>query len=559
MGKTELTRDIEDALYLYSLDKGEIVVEEVGMPDDLGIVDTLALRADYAGNHEWRCYEIKVSLADFRSKARLTFAGHYNYYVLPRFLYEKVKEEIPPHLGVLLYIPLEKPAEEEVAKGTLTIVKKASRQELLLDDTRLMHAFLHSLFREVKKAKRVEKGLFMHPSETLFKELKRRRQAGNYKSLNAENFYDRYLDEIEQEALEHLREELAATKAEYQNIKHQLGSQRRKTIPFLITEPAPSVPSSPETMTLTPQRPKYFPYYRGKQFDLIALREAALKNLIGPDTIPIIEPVRDSAHLRKTLEAFIKMEQPVILIQNPEVGQVQKGVPRLYPVDDLLASPYVTPAYLINENFQYQWVDVEDYVFISKHFAVDVLEEALGEFQPRYHLIGDSARLRRLVSDQAVLLTDPFTRLRHSADYLELPDEFFSDEASFCSDDGYAGYSDYGIDGEAYFDKGWPSRAVVLHILYLDPNLNVRIKHFCSDSNETAADPGGKFLEALQKLVAWYTQFAEKIPLTYGLTELMAYHHTLKYPGSGTIKKLSVLHQLETMKHLNEKLTPKES
>ena len=35
----------------------------------------------------FRCYEIKVSKADFHSAAAKSFVGHYNYYVLTRELY----------------------------------------------------------------------------------------------------------------------------------------------------------------------------------------------------------------------------------------------------------------------------------------------------------------------------------------------------------------------------------------------------------------------------------------------------------------------------------------
>ena len=41
----------------------------------------------------FRCYEIKVSKADFHSAAAKSFVGHYNYYVLTRELYNQVKEE----------------------------------------------------------------------------------------------------------------------------------------------------------------------------------------------------------------------------------------------------------------------------------------------------------------------------------------------------------------------------------------------------------------------------------------------------------------------------------
>lgn len=48
----------------------------------------------------FRCYEIKVSKADFHSDAKKSFVGHYNYYVLTKELYDSAKNEIPPGIGV---------------------------------------------------------------------------------------------------------------------------------------------------------------------------------------------------------------------------------------------------------------------------------------------------------------------------------------------------------------------------------------------------------------------------------------------------------------------------
>jgi len=101
--KTSLTLEMEEALYYYCRENSDIVVEEVVMPDDHGIVDTLSCRLTAETNFEWRCYELKVSLADFRSKAKLSFIGNYNYFVLPKALYEKVKDQIGPTIGVLVY------------------------------------------------------------------------------------------------------------------------------------------------------------------------------------------------------------------------------------------------------------------------------------------------------------------------------------------------------------------------------------------------------------------------------------------------------------------------
>ena len=46
----------------------------------------------------------------------------------------------------------------------------------------------------------------------------------------------------------------------------------------------------------------YFPYLRGRQFELIAIREMIEKNLINDKVIPIIEPVKASSTFLKTIE-----------------------------------------------------------------------------------------------------------------------------------------------------------------------------------------------------------------------------------------------------------------
>ena len=90
----------------------------------------------YDTNGIFRCYEIKVTKADFHSKAANTFLGHYNYYVMPPELYGKVKDEIPPHIGVY--------TSESCAK-------KAKRQDLGADAQVLKDSLIRSLCREVTK------------------------------------------------------------------------------------------------------------------------------------------------------------------------------------------------------------------------------------------------------------------------------------------------------------------------------------------------------------------------------------------------------------------------
>lgn len=77
----------------------------------MGVFQCFEVTIGYAGDERvdfmtydtkgiFRCYELKVSKADFHSNAAVSFVGHYNYYVLTRDLYNQVKDEIPDWVGV---------------------------------------------------------------------------------------------------------------------------------------------------------------------------------------------------------------------------------------------------------------------------------------------------------------------------------------------------------------------------------------------------------------------------------------------------------------------------
>ena len=65
----------------------------------------------------------------------------------------------------------------------------------------------------------------------------------------------------------------------------------------------------------------YFPYLRGRQFELIALRELLENDLIGDKIVPIIEPVKPTPTLARTLKLYTEKEHKHALIMNPEVGE----------------------------------------------------------------------------------------------------------------------------------------------------------------------------------------------------------------------------------------------
>lgn len=133
IAKTELTTQLERQIYSATKKQGTFGCFEVTI-GWFGYERVDYITYDTKGI--WRCYEVKVSVADFRSKSKKTFCGHYNYYVMTKELYEKVKDEIPSHIGVYF--------------GN-NCFKRAKKQELLVDELILKNSLIRSLSREADK------------------------------------------------------------------------------------------------------------------------------------------------------------------------------------------------------------------------------------------------------------------------------------------------------------------------------------------------------------------------------------------------------------------------
>lgn len=165
IAKTELTTQLERQIYSATHKQGvfgcfEVTIGWFGKER----VDYLT----YDTKGIFRCYEIKVSVSDFRSKAKKTFCGHYNYFVMTDELFQKVKGEIPAHIGVYV---------------GASCVKRPKKQELLLDEQILKDSLLRSLSREADK-------VFKSESPTFADAMRRRlRYQEKEKERYRENYY----------------------------------------------------------------------------------------------------------------------------------------------------------------------------------------------------------------------------------------------------------------------------------------------------------------------------------------------------------------------------------
>ena len=97
---------------------------------------------------DFYCYEIKSSVEDFHSKNGHNFFGDYNYYIMPEDVYEKVKNEIPYCVGVL--VPSEKHYQKEWYD--LKSMKRAQRK----DRSRPALEMLLMMFRSASRERKSE-------------------------------------------------------------------------------------------------------------------------------------------------------------------------------------------------------------------------------------------------------------------------------------------------------------------------------------------------------------------------------------------------------------------
>lgn len=98
----------------------------------------------------FRCYEIKISMQDFCSKAAKSWYGNYNYLVISRELYQQQsldwwKEQIPKHVGILWVNTDGKYHYKEVVKRAVFVEISQEEKELLKNN------LLRTLFYKSKK------------------------------------------------------------------------------------------------------------------------------------------------------------------------------------------------------------------------------------------------------------------------------------------------------------------------------------------------------------------------------------------------------------------------
>lgn len=304
----------------------------------------------------------------------------------------------------------------------------------------------------------------------------------------------------------------------------------------------------------------YYPYFRGKQYELIAIRETS-EIMADSGIIPVIEPVRESlSGLKKSLNSICNSGGTAILVVNPSCGELQQDgttITELLSLDHFQHNIY--PGILLTDkttcaDAQGYLADHEEHTLYLIHSGflypkelASTLEEG---FENSQHIFieGKSDLLYRKTfsDDTRILIRDGFEILRN-ADYT--PVQSFSELHITYTEMGMQGFGDFLIVGNSFSEGGGPAYAVAIHITFIDHENDSRmfISHFKSDDNDTPTNPARKFKQALEKLIKEVDKEGSKIKETSAIAEFRNLHESGHFPGLGYVKKLSLKHHIETM------------
>lgn len=314
----------------------------------------------------------------------------------------------------------------------------------------------------------------------------------------------------------------------------------------------------------------YFPYLRGRQNELLCLRELLDAGKLSSKVIPIIEPVKFSSTLFSTLTKFIEMGHQVIVIRNPEVGSFRKESgdmikniekesdekkkekirKTLEGYKEVWNNPQIQKAYLVDDDVismvREKKIDAKDVVMINiKKGNYRYYEEYGEEIIGKYTVVPKGGDFEDIIEDDIIILEDSYRKAKRNIDYIENPDELFSRNHIVYKKRGFVGFSDFSMVGNDFDEAGFAPLAIAIHIMYFGNRDELKIHHFVSESNESISDPARKFEEAMNKLVNW--ENFDIIPKTIGLDNLIECYNIGKFPGLGVIKKYSLMHHIQMM------------
>jgi hypothetical protein len=308
----------------------------------------------------------------------------------------------------------------------------------------------------------------------------------------------------------------------------------------------------------------YFPFFRGQQQELLAISDTAGILAANGNVFPVIEPVHDKVNrLAACATVCGQAGLSLGLVINPQCGELKgqqahvEGVllptMRAAPCDvrpffalNASTTPRAVAAFLAAHQGEVGFVHFED-----PNNAAAILA-ALGTASARsVHIVLDQvcsvAYVAAVAGKQRVVLRDGFRRQERNADYPNAQSEVFHDLHAMFARLGFDGFGDFLTVGAKFIDKkGGPGLAIALHATAGTQN-RIDCYHFVSTSNNSPANPRGKYREALTRLDAFVQANPGRLYSSSGLRSFLDDHTNGENTSRAIMKRRSMKHHLELM------------
>lgn len=326
----------------------------------------------------------------------------------------------------------------------------------------------------------------------------------------------------------------------------------------------------------------YIPVLHARRSEKGAVINLALKLQAADNVRPLFIPVKDSKlgsgtgikGAAETVSALSKQKIPYFFLTTPYVPNFPYSQADLLKVlADKDKNSMATPAVAVTASKSIAALKAEIRALGARTFAVYHIEPSaraselvqllsLHEQSIVWHLFllpsCDQAYCDNWRKARRALFHDGFVKAASNAAYGANPDQSFSKIGFQYKSKGFSGYGDFTICGADFKPGGGLAQAVAIHLTYPSPIAKprsayneIRIQHFVSNNVTRATPEATRFLEALDKLIAFYQKHRTALTFSMACTEFEAIWKTRGYPRLGPVKRLSIQHHIELMSHLD--------
>ncbi|MEE4999184.1 sce7725 family protein [Pseudomonas alliivorans] len=305
----------------------------------------------------------------------------------------------------------------------------------------------------------------------------------------------------------------------------------------------------------------YYPILKGKQFELAALRE--LSGVIANGNVcPILEPVNANLSvLATTLSELSAVGIAAWVVINPSQSEFAAGggINLTGALSTILSttgtgSGSFVPCIKVRDESDTSAIAlmrVFDRPFVA-YVEGEITPAIVAELMKATVVVLNPDKTNSsiwTIYQRIILIRDGFDKKSRNLDYGA--ESFYSNlHQEYRSFPNAVGFGDYTILSERFTEGGGPAYVVTVHLSYLDPSRanQMYVRHFSSYSdNDSQADPGGKFREALGLLNLHVVNSQTNFVFTIGMQEFINLHRTGHFPGLGVVKKISIKHHIETL------------